>query len=101
MVGIVEKRGRFVTARPYFETGRRITLERPRHGNVTSGELVLVDPSGRGGHGRVLRRIGRPDVARDVIEGFMLHRGLRRRFDPVVERAAREAAEAVGPREAG
>jgi ribonuclease R len=40
----------------------------------------------------VLRRLGRPDVARDVIEALMLDRGLRRRFDPVVEREAREAA---------
>jgi ribonuclease R len=46
-----------------------------------------------------VRRIGRPDVARDVIEALMLHRGLRRRFDPVVEREAREAADAVGERE--
>ena len=40
---------------------------------------------------RVVRRLGRPDVARDVLEGLMLHRGLRRRFDPLVEREAREA----------
>src|SRR5204862_2929334 len=33
------------------------------------------------------------DVARDVLEALMLDRGLRRRFDPAVERAARAAAE--------
>ena len=45
-----------------------------------------------------MRRIGRPDVARDVIEGMLLDRGLRRRFDPHVERLAREAADgAVEP----
>jgi ribonuclease R len=36
-------------------------------------------------------------VARDVIEAMMIDRGLRRRFDPLVEREAREAAERVGP----
>ena len=46
----------------------------------------------RAGHGRVLRRIGRPDVARDVLEALMLDRGLRRRFDPLVEREARAPA---------
>jgi ribonuclease R len=101
VVGIVEKRGRFLTATPFFEQGRRVNLDRPKHGGVTSGELVLVEPAGRGaGHGKIVRRIGRPDVARDVIEALMLHRGLRRRFDPVVEREARTAAEAVGAREA-
>ena len=38
-----------------------------------------------------MRSLGRPDVARDVIEALMLNRGLRRRFDPLVEREAREA----------
>ena len=42
------------------------------------------------GTARWSARLGRPDVARDVIEALMLDRGLRRRFDPVVERAARE-----------
>ena len=101
VVAVVEKRGRFLTATPFFDRGRRINLDRPKHGSVTPGDLVLVRPTGRGaGHGKILRRIGRPDVARDVIEALMLHRGLRRRFDPVVERAAREAAETVGEREA-
>ena len=41
----------------------------------------------------MLRRLGRPDTARDVLEALMLDRGLRRRFDPAVEREARGAAE--------
>jgi len=92
VVGVLEKRGRFLTATPFFERDRRINVERDRDARV--GDLVLVAPSGpRAGHGRVLRRIGRPDVARDVIEALMLARGLRRRFDPAVEREAREAAQ--------
>ena len=41
------------------------------------------------------RRLGRPDVARDVIEALMVDRGLTRSFDAAVERAASAAAESV------
>ena len=50
------------------------------------------------GHARVLRRIGRADVARDVIEALMLDRGLRRRFDPAVERTAARGGRAAAAR---
>jgi len=91
-VGVLEKRGRFLTAAPFFEArGRRVNVDRDSRARI--GDLVLVAPTGpRAGHGKVVRRIGRPDVARDVIEALMLDRGLRRRFDPAAERAAREAA---------
>jgi ribonuclease R len=90
VVGVLEKRGRFLTATPFFERGRRVNIDRDSRAKL--GDLVLVAPTGRGGgHGKLVRRIGRPDVARDVIEALMLYRGLRRRFDPAVERAAREA----------
>jgi ribonuclease R len=39
------------------------------------------------------RRLGRPDVARDVIQAFMLARGLSGRFDPAVENEARRVSE--------
>jgi ribonuclease R len=92
VVAVLEKRGRFWTATPFFERGRRMNVDRDTR--AAAGDLVLVAPTGpRAGHGRVLRRIGRPDVARDVIEALMLDRGLRRRFDPAVEREARGAAE--------
>ncbi len=51
--------------------------------------------SGKGGGARIVRVLGRPDVARDVIEALMLDRGLRGGFDPAVEREAREAGERV------
>jgi ribonuclease R len=96
IVAVLEKRGRFLTATPFFARGGRINLDKPRSGTVRPGDLVLVAPTGRGGgHGRVLRRIGRPDVARDVLEALMLDRGLPRRFDPLAEREARDAAERV------
>jgi ribonuclease R len=100
VVALLHKRGRFLIATPFFERGGRINIDKPKPGSGGPGDLVLVKPIGpRGGHAKVLRRIGRPDVARDVIEALMLHRGLARRFDPLVERAARQAAEEVGERE--
>jgi ribonuclease R len=86
-VAVLEKRGRFETATPFFGRGRRVNVERGRAGHARIGDLVLISP-----RGRVERRLGRPDVARDVLEGLMLDRGLRRRFDPLVEREARIAA---------
>jgi len=59
------------------------------------GDLVLVQAAARGSGARVVRVLGRPDVARDVIEGLMLDRGLRRGFDPAVESEARAAGEQV------
>jgi ribonuclease R len=92
VVALLEKRGRFLTASPFFASGRRMNVDRSNR--ARPGDLVLVSPSGpRAGHGRIAARIGRPDVARDVLEALMLDRGLRRRFDPLVEREARAAAE--------
>ncbi len=49
----------------------------------------------RGGSRRatVARRLGRPEIARDVIRALMLDRGLQGAFDPAVEREARLSAE--------
>ena len=60
-----------------------------------AGDLVLVQDARRGSGARVVRVLGRPDVARDVIEGLMLDRGLSRGFDPAVEHEARAAGERV------
>jgi ribonuclease R len=93
VVGVLERRGRQLTASPYFlgRDGRRIAVDRDKRAHP--GDLVLIAPTGRGGgHGKLIRRIGRPDVARDVLEALMLDRGLRRRFPPDVDRFAREAA---------
>ena len=89
LVAVLERRGRNLRATPLFESGRWLTV--PRDKRAGPGDMVLVSGSG-GGRGKVVRRIGRPDVARNVIEAFMLHRGLRRRFDEVVEREARDAS---------
>ncbi|MBE2319307.1 RNB domain-containing ribonuclease [Solirubrobacter sp. CPCC 204708] len=89
LVGVLSKHGKHYAVTPLFEPGPRIEVEKPRREGV--GDLVEVGAA-KGRRFRVVRRLGRPDVARDVLEGLMLQRGLRRRFDPLVERAAREAA---------
>jgi ribonuclease R len=120
VVAVVEKRGRFLSAEPLFPPSRKSSEESPAPraprritlgGGVhaRAGDLVLVQvpqaagkgrgSGGRGGGGgrergaqaQILSVLGRPDVARDVIEGLMLDRGCRRAFDPAVERAARES----------
>ena len=90
VVALLEKQGRFLTASPFFERGRRVTVERDRRAGP--GDLVLLRADGRGrGQAKVQRVLGRPDTARDVIEALMLNRGLRRSFDAAVEREATQA----------
>jgi ribonuclease R len=90
-VALLERRGKFVVAEPFFEAGARWAVSRTPTADV--GDLVVVRPrasrNGRGGRAEIARRIGKPSVARDVIEALMIDRGLSRRFDPAVEREAR------------
>lgn len=99
VVAVLDKRGRFLIGESFFGRGPQLIVDKDRRAGP--GDLVLLRTGGRGGqggrgHAKVERRIGRPDVARDVLEALMLDRGLRRRFDPAVERAARIAAEGEG-----
>jgi ribonuclease R len=98
VVGVLAKRGRFVVCEPFFDTRRggagQFVVD-PGH-SARPGQLVLVRLGGRAkGHPKVVKVIGRPDVARDVLEALMLDRGLRRSFPAGVERAAKEAVERV------
>jgi ribonuclease R len=98
-VALIERRGKFLVAEPFFGPGPRLAVSRDRRASV--GDLVVlrqdVARSGRGqGRAVVARRLGRPDVARNVIEALMVDRGLQRSFDPAVEREARESAQDVG-----
>ncbi len=96
----LSRRGRFWTAEPFFgghaaagrgPGGRRYTLDAV--GDARPGDLVLLrlPRPGRREGPRLVRVIGRPDVAADVLEALMLDRGLPRRFPPGVQRAAEEA----------
>ncbi len=97
-VVVLARHGKFLVAEPFFGAGPRSVVSRDR--NVAVGDLIVVSAgaarNGRGGgRATVVRRIGRSDVARDVIEGLMVDRGLRRRFDPAVEHEAREVSAAT------
>ena len=118
-MAVIERRGRFLTAEPLFPPRRddsavtargashrgsaaRLTLGPNRSGrsgrvHVGAGDLVLVQSVGRGSSAgvQVVRKLGRPDVARDAIEGLLLDRGLARGFDAELEREARAAGERV------
>jgi ribonuclease R len=96
---VLERRGKFLVAEPFFEPGPRMVVSRDRKAAV--GDLVVVRAQARrngraGGRAAIARRLGRPEVARDVIEALMVDRGLRRSFDPAVEHEAREAWGAGG-----
>jgi ribonuclease R len=91
-VGVVARRGRFTVVEPLFEPGRRLTVDVRRRRDVAPGDLVLVRLAGRNGRAQVVRSLGRPNVARDVVEALLVDRGYERGFPRVVESEAREAA---------
>jgi ribonuclease R len=89
------RRGRFWTGEPFFEAGRRVMVERDKR--LREGAIALVRTGGTGrGQAKLVRLLGDISIAGDVLEALMFHRGLRRRFDPAVERQARESAERGG-----
>jgi ribonuclease R len=103
-VAVIERRGKFLVAEPFFRSGPRAALGRDPRANV--GDLVVIRTAlsrngRRGGRAQIARRIGRPDVARDVIEALMVDRGLRRSFDPAVDHDARVAVSRTGAATAG
>jgi ribonuclease R len=87
-VAVLEKRGRFLVAEPIFGRGPRTAVE-PQGAGV--GELVLVGAGKRGA--RVVRRLGSPARARDVLEGLMLDRGLHRAYPRAASAEAEDAVD--------
>ena len=88
LVAVLEKRGRLLVAEPLFGRGPRPAVERRA---AREGDLVLVGSGKRGA--RVVRTLGRPDVAGDVLEGLMLDRGLHRAYPRSASDEAQAAAE--------
>ncbi len=110
LVALLRRRGRFMTAEPLFAQssrpggGRRgadaivvgpARASRSAFAGAGEGDIVLLSAPRRGSQAKVLRRIGRPDVARDAIEALMLDRGVRRSFGRAVEEEARQAGARV------
>jgi ribonuclease R len=109
LVAVLERKGRFLTAEPVFPRRDAAPGTRAARGparmvvggagsssrgepRARAGDLVLVQRARRGSGASVVRVIGRPDVARDMIEAMLLDRGLSRGFGAQVERQARGAA---------
>ena len=96
-VALLVRQGKFLVAEPFFGPGPRLVVTRDKRAGV--GDLVVLSDTGqgngrRGGSRRatVAQRLGRPEIARDVIRALMLDRGLQGAFDPAVEREARLSA---------
>ncbi|HYI81189.1 MAG TPA: RNB domain-containing ribonuclease [Thermoleophilaceae bacterium] len=88
LVAVLGGRGRMLVAKPLFDSrGEQIEVARSKGGE---GDIVLVGAGKRGV--RVLKVLGKPWVARDVVESLMIDRGLRRSFPRRVETEALEVA---------
>jgi ribonuclease R len=87
-VGVVSKRGRFMVAEPLFDPGRQVSLRGGER--VKVGAMALVEPRGKGA--TVVRALGSPKRAADVVEALLHDRGVERGFSDRVEA---EAAGAV------
>jgi ribonuclease R len=90
LVAVLEKRGRFLVAEPLFSRGGRVAIDGRGRDGAGPGDLVLVGQGKRGA--RVAKVLGRPHVARHVLEGLMLDRGLHRAY---ARAAVAEAERAV------
>ena len=88
-VAVIAKRGRFLVGEPLFERGERVSLGGGRR--IKPGRMALLQL--RGGKAKVLRELGRPDKAADVVEALLAERGVRRGFSAAVEAEAGGAAE--------
>ena len=88
MVAVLARRGRMLVAEPLFgQRGARVEVSRAKG---HEGDLVLIGSGKRGP--RVHRVLGKPTVARDVVEALMLDRGLWRSFPRRAETEAIEVA---------
>ena len=67
----VARKGRVAVAEPYFEPGTPFTLGRRAMGELDVGDLVLVEPTGKG-NGRLVLHIGRPENIHDVMHALAL-----------------------------
>ncbi len=87
-VALLEKRGKFTVARPIFEPGDQVSLDRKVR--YREGQIILAEI--RGGRARFVKDLGRIDNVRDVCEALAAERLGRRGFSPKVEAEAEYAA---------
>ncbi len=81
-MALLSRRGRFTVAKPLFEPGEQIALDRKV--KAREGQIAWVEF--RGGRARMVRSLGLVTNARDVCEALALERlrlrGFRRRLRP-------------------
>jgi ribonuclease R len=83
-VALLEKRGKFTVARPIFEPGEQVSLDRKVR--FRSGQIILAEFVG--GRARMVKDMGRIDNARDVCEALAAERLGRRGFSKKLEAEA-------------
>jgi ribonuclease R len=97
-VALIGRRGRFAVCEPLFEPGPQVALQRADR--RAEGRIAFVELSR--GKARMLRDLGRPDRARDVVDALLWERlgwrGFRRAHEAEAAEAARVADAAPSPR---
>jgi ribonuclease R len=88
-VALISKRGRFLVGDLLFERGGRVSIGGGKRA-AAPGRMALVELGP--GRGRVVRELGSPKVAGDVVEALLADRGIRRGFPAKLESAATAAA---------
>lgn len=88
-VAVVSKKGKFLTCSPIFERGGQFTIS---GGPKVSPDRMALVRWVRGDRAEVIRELGNPNVAADVVEALLADRGVERGFSPEIEIAARDAA---------
>jgi ribonuclease R len=69
------RRGKLLVGEPYFEPRTPVVLERKTAGEASLGDLVVV--SVQRGRARVERVLGPPDAIDAVLDGLLVHFGVR------------------------
>jgi ribonuclease R len=87
---LVSKRGRFLVGEPLFERAGRIELGGGGRA-ATPGRMALVELGQGRGRTRVIRGLGDPSLAADVIAAMLEDRSVPRGFSRRVEEDAAEA----------
>jgi ribonuclease R len=92
IVATIQRRGRFLVGEPIFERAPRVPIQGRARATVGALALLELGP----GRARVVRELGSPGSARDVVEALLTERAGDRGFDAALEREAATAAEDAG-----
>ena len=88
---LVSKRGRFLVGELLFERGGQIELGGGRRA-ATPGRMALIELGQGRGRARVVRQLGDPRLAADVLDAMLEDRQIRVGFSRRIEEEAGEAA---------